>query len=353
MRMEYAPYRLRFMNPAGTSRGVLNEKLTCFIRIFDEKNPEQFGIGEAAVFEGLSKEAGAGYEIKLLETVANVALGRGTDLTDFPSIQCGLEQAILDFSNGCRGLYFPSKFTEGSETITINGLVWMGRHDEMMTRLEEKIEQGFKCVKIKIGAIDFKDELDMLAAVRKRFSRSEIELRVDANGAFNMENVFPALHALQQFDLHSIEQPIPAGNPEFMRMVCQVSPIPVALDEELIGVNRPEDKAKLLDAIMPAYIILKPSLCGGFSGASEWIQLANERNIGWWVTSALESNVGLSALSQWVGTLGVTMPQGLGTGQLFENNFTSPLRLEGEHLNFNPEGLPVDRKQFLALDWRG
>ncbi len=352
MRMAYAPYRLKFKEPSGTSRGILHEKLTCLIKIYDEADPKHFGIGEAALFEGLSKEAGAGYEIKLLETLANVALGRATDLTDFPSIQIGLEQAILDFSGGCRGLYYPSGFTRGEESVTINGLVWMGNYREMLGRLEQKIEQGFRCVKLKIGAIDFADELSLLRMVRERFSAETLELRVDANGAFNIGNVFAALKALEPFRLHSIEQPVKAGQPEFMRMVCQVSPIPVALDEELIGVNREEDKRRLLEEISPSYVVLKPSLCGGFSGSEEWIRLASERSIGWWVTSALESNVGLSAIAQWVSTLGVDMPQGLGTGQLFTNNFSSPLELRGERLCFNPELLPVDRNQFANLDWR-
>lgn len=352
MRMAYAPYRLRFIEPAGTSRGVLREKLTCFIKIYDEDRPELFGIGEAGIFEGLSKEAGAGYELKLLETLANIALGRGTDLTDFPSIQFGLEQAILDYSNGCRGLYFPSPFTEGKGHVDINGLVWMGNIDEMLRRLERKIEEGFRCVKIKIGAIDLADELSLLKRVRERFGPEEIELRVDANGSFSIDNVFAALKALAPFKLHSIEQPLKQGQWEFMRMVCQVSPVPVALDEELIGINREADKREMLNAIEPQYIVLKPSLCGGFSGSREWIDLAAEKGIGWWVTSALESNVGLSALAQWVATLGTSMAQGLGTGRLFSNNFVTPIETLGPELKFSPDALPVSREQFASLDWR-
>lgn len=352
MRMAYAPFRLRFILPAGTSRGVLTEKLTCFIKIYDEADPDKFGIGEAGIFEGLSREAGAGYEVKLLETLANVALGRATDLKEFPSIQFGLEQAILDYSNGCRGLYFPSEFAEGKGDIPINGLVWMGSIDEMMSRLEEKIKKGFSCIKIKIGAIDFNDELRLLKYVRDRFSADTLELRVDANGAFTIDNVFPALKELARYDIHSIEQPLMAGQWDFMKMVCQVSPIPVALDEELIGINDIEVRREMLSHVAPSYIVLKPSLCGGFSGAGEWIRLANESKIGWWITSALESNVGLSALAQWVATLNVQMPQGLGTGALFENNFSSPLYLDNMNLKFRPDVLPVDRRQFAGLNWR-
>ncbi len=352
MRMAYAPYRLQFIDPAGTSRGIMRDKLTCFIKIYDENDPEHFGIGEAGIFEGLSREAGAGYELKLLETLANIALGKSTDLTDFPSIQFGLEQAILDYSNGCKGVCFPSPFTQGTGHININGLVWMGRLDEMLRRMEAKIQEGFRCVKIKIGAIDFNDELSLLRRVRERFGPEDIELRVDANGAFSIDNVFPALKALAPFRLHSIEQPIKQGQWEFMRMVCQVSPVPVALDEELIGLNRSGDKREMLEAVSPHYIVLKPSLCGGFSGAKEWIDLAVEKNIGWWVTSALESNVGLSALAQWVATLNPTMAQGLGTGRLFSNNFNAPIALDGPELTFIPEVLPVARAQFASLDWR-
>lgn len=352
MRLAFAPYTLKFKTPGGTSRGVMHTKLTYIIKVWDETDPSRFGIGEAAVFEGLSKEAGPRYEYKLIETLANVALGVGTDLTDFPSIQFGLEQALLDFSHGCRGIYFPSSFTEGKSSIEINGLVWMGRLEEMLTRLEEKIADGFRCIKLKIGAIDFNDEITMLRVIRSRFSADELEIRVDANGGFNMENVIAALHVLHSLDVHSIEQPIPAGHWDLMGFLCQISPVPIALDEELIGINRTEQKVALLDAIRPAYIILKPSLCGGLNCAGEWIQLARERNIGWWVTSALESNVGLNVLAQWVATLGVRMPQGLGTGGVFSNNFTSPLHLDHDRLRFDPETIPVDRRQFDSLPWR-
>lgn len=352
MRFAYAPYELHFKEPAGTSRGVLHEKTTCFVKIWDESDPPRFGIGEAAVFEGLSKEADSRYEYKLVELLANTALGKPTDLTDFPSIQFGLEQAIRDFSCGCRGIYFPSEFTEGKSAITINGLVWMGDIDTMLRRLERKVDEGFRCIKLKIGSLDFKSELRMIEAIRNRFTHDELEIRADANGGFTMENVMPILHILSTYSIHSIEQPIKAGQWDLMRFLCEVSRVPIALDEELIGVNRRDEKIAMLDAIRPAFIVLKPALCGGFSGAEEWIELARERNIGWWVTSALESNVGLSALAQWAATLGNDMPQGLGTGQLFTNNFKSPLLLQGESMRFNQEALPISRSEFANLDWR-
>lgn len=351
MRLAYLPYTLHFREPGGTSRGVLTDKRTYLIKLWDAANPEVYGVGEAALFQGLSKEDTPAYEYKLIETMANVALGRQTDLTRFPSLRFGLEQAILDFSNGGKGIYYPSPFTTGKGSITINGLVWMGRLDEMLHRIEDKIADGFRCIKLKIGAIDFADELKMISGIRKRFSADELQLRVDANGGFNMDNVIPALHTLAQYDIHSIEQPIMAGTPDLMGFLCSISPIDIALDEELIGSDTYEEKKALLDAIHPAYIILKPALCGGFSGAEEWIQLAAERDIGYWVTSALESNVGLSAIAQWVATLEADIPQGLGTGHLFTNNFSSPLRLEGENLSIDPSAFPLDRRQFDSLPW--
>lgn len=351
MRLAYAPYTLRFKFEAGTSRGVLREKLTYLVKIWDEKNPERFGIGEAPLFRGLSADDVPGYEYKLLETLANVALGRKTDLSCFPSIQFGLEQSILDFSNGSKRIYFPSTFTEGKTEITINGLVWMGSEEEMTRRLAKKIEDGFRCVKIKIGAIGWDKERKLIEAVRKHWSKDELQIRVDANGGFTPAEIGPVLLELKEFGVHSIEQPIKAGDDVLMADICAFSPIPVALDESLIGVFHREAKERLLDLVNPAYIILKPALCGGFSGASEWIELAQARRIGWWVTSALESNVGLNAIAQWTATLGVSMPQGLGTGSLFENNFSSPLLLESDKLRFVP-GDYTDYSEFKNLDWR-
>lgn len=352
MRLAYAPYRLKFKQPAGTSRGILNEKLTCFIKFYDEADPSRFGIGEAAVFEGLSPEAGGGYEVKLLELVANVALGRQTDLSRHSSIQFGFEQAILDYAGGCKGIYFPTEFTEGKEEIEINGLVWMGEFKEMLSRLHSKVNEGFSCIKIKIGAIDWDKEVELLKVIREHYSDKDLMIRVDANGGFNMGNVMSRLETLARFDVHSIEQPIPAGNIEQMADVCRRSPVSVALDEELIGVYESEGKSRLLDAISPAFIILKPALCGGFTGASEWISAANERSIGWWVTSALESNVGLNAIAQWTAAIGASGPQGLGTGGLFTNNFVTPVHLECDRLRFDPTE-DISRDQFADLDWRG
>lgn len=351
MRLAYAPYRLKFISPARTSREVMTEKVTCFLKVWDEANPEIFGIGEAAVFPGLSPEANENFEIKLAELLANIALGRPTDLSHHSSIQFGLEQALRDFASGGRRLYYPSSFTEGVGHITINGLVWMGGYEEMMARVEEKVRAGFRCIKLKVGGIDWESELNILKGLRKRFSTDELTLRVDANGAFTSQNALPRLKALADLGVHSIEQPIPSHNWEQMCQLSYVSPTPIALDEELIGLYDTEIKARMLDSIRPAYIVLKPALCGGFSGAEEWIRLAEERGIGWWVTSALESNVGLNALAQWTATLSHIIPQGLGTGALYANNFSTPLTLTGDKLTFNPATI-MNRAEFDNLDWR-
>lgn len=351
MRLAYAPYMLRFRHPAGTSRGVLTEKPTYLIKLWDEAAPDVFGLGEAAVFPGLSPEATGTYEYKLVELLANVAIGRSTDLSRHSSILFGFEQALRDFAGGGRRLYFPSKFTQGEAEISINGLIWMGTRDEMLERIEEKLRAGFHCLKIKVGAIDWRTEADIIAAIRARFSAAELTIRVDANGGFTMDNALPRLDRLAKLGVHSIEQPISAGSPELMGFLCSVSPLPIALDEELIGVYGRDRKISLLDTIKPAYIILKPALCGGFSGAEEWIALAKERSIGWWVTSALESNVGLNAIAQWTASIGAEGYQGLGTGALYTNNFSTPLHLEGERLSFNPRFAGAT-KEFENLDWR-
>lgn len=335
LRAEYWKYLLRFKEAAGTSRGVLTEKETFFVRVWEEACPEVSGVGECALFRGLSADDCPGYEEKLAEVCRNIAEVRTEELRGWSSIRFGVEMALADLRNGGRGVYFPSDFTAGKGSVEINGLVWMGDRETMLRRIEEKLAAGFRCVKLKIGAIDFEQELSLLRYIRGRFSRSEVELRVDANGAFAPEEAPAKLEALARYDLHSIEQPLRQGQWEAMARLCRESPVPVALDEELIGVDEPERKRQLLACIRPAYIVLKPALCGGFSGAEEWIRLAEGERVGWWVTSALESNVGLGALAQWTATLGVTMPQGLGTGQLYDNNLPSCLIQQNEKLIYN------------------
>lgn len=351
MRLEFAPYLLNFKEPSGTSRGILTEKPTFFIKVYDEKEPSLFGIGEAAVFPGLSPEADGNYVWKLTELLANVAIGRQTDLSRHSSIQFGLEQAIYDFSNGCQGVYYPSEFTEGTQSIEINGLVWMGDFESMLHRISEKIEQGFKCIKLKIGAIEWEKELGMIRLIRRNHNERDLMIRVDANGGFAYDDCLDKLAELAELGVHSIEQPIKAGNTEEMARLCRLSPLPIALDEELIGKGNTEERIKTLEDIKPQYIILKPALCGGFSGASEWIEEARKRGIGWWITSALESNVGLNAIAQFTARINALGPQGLGTGNLFTNNFETPLRLGGDYLHFDPDK-KFNHNQFKDLKWQ-
>lgn len=350
MRLEFAPYLLKFKESAGTSRGILTEKPTFFIKVYDENNPAIFGIGEAAVFPGLSPEADGNYVWKLTELLANVAIGRETDLIRHSSIQFGLEQALYDFSNGCKGVYFPSEFTQGKETIEINGLVWMGDLDKMVERLKSKIEEGFKCIKLKIGAIEWNEELEMIQIIRKNFNEKDLMIRVDANGGLAYQDCLKKLGQLADLGVQSIEQPIKAGDPEKMAILCRETPLPIALDEELIGKGKTFERIALLEIVKPQYIILKPALCGGFSGASEWIDEAEKRGIGWWITSALESNVGLNAIAQFTALVKAKGPQGLGTGGLFTNNFETPIYLNHDHLGFD-DTVEFNYSQFSDLKW--
>ena len=271
---------------------------------------------------------------------------------EFPSIRFGLEMALIDLgmdgyveirgnkgNTGNRGerILFPSDFTEGKDSIEINGLVWMGSFDFMRQQIIDKIESGFKCIKLKIGAMDFTEELNLIKSIRNEFSAKDIEIRVDANGAFKQTEALEKLNRLAEFGLHSIEQPIRQGFWDEMTNLCASSPLPIALDEELIGINEIKEKEKLLKTIRPQFIILKPSLLGGFKASEEWIDLAEKNNIGWWVTSALESNIGLNAIAQWTYTLKNKMPQGLGTGKLYLNNLDSPLKINNGKLNYRPQ----------------
>ena len=335
MKATYHKYILNFKQPSGTSRGILKTKETWFIIL--EANGQQ-GIGECGILRGLSADDRPDYEEKLKWTCNNIHLGLEelySELVEFPSIQFGLEMAFRSLESASSFQLFPSEFTNGTDAISINGLIWMGTEAFMKQQIKEKIEAGFSCIKMKIGAIDFQTEYNLLKSIRKEFSKSDIELRVDANGAFSVDDALDKLNYLSELDLHSIEQPIKQGNWYEMASLCEDTPLPIALDEELIGVFEASEKQKLLQIINPQYIILKPSFIGGFKGSKAWIDLAEERSIGWWITSALESNVGLNAIAQWTYTLQNTMPQGLGTGSLFTNNFDSPLLVKNGKLHFN------------------
>ena len=338
MKAAYAPYRLIFKAPAGTSRGILLHKDTYFLKVWDESNPEVYGLGECALFKGLSREDTPLYESKLREMCQNIGLGKSTDLSEYSSLQFGLETALCDLSNGGRRVVVDTPFVHGETTIPINGLVWMGSFDEMSARIEEKLSAGFSTIKLKIGAIDFESELELIRQLRGRFSSETLTIRVDANGGFSPEEALPKLTRLAAYGIHSCEQPIKPNQWAEMRKICAESPIHIALDEELIGITDPMQMFMLLREIAPQYLIIKPSLMGGFAGAQEWLKMAKMTNTGAWFTSALESNVGLNAIAQVVAKFNPLIPQGLGTGALYTNNIESPLYQKADYLAYNPEG---------------
>ncbi|WP_299324959.1 o-succinylbenzoate synthase [uncultured Maribacter sp.] len=335
MKATFKKYLLNFKNPSGTSRGILRTKETWFLFLQKEG---KWGVGECGLFRGLSFDDVPEYEEKCAWVAQNINLGETEllkQLQDFPSLQFGIEQAFTSLRSKNSFHLFDSTFFNNQKPISINGLVWMGDKEFMHQQIEEKLKNGFSCIKMKIGAIDFDTEIALLKSIRERYSKEAIELRVDANGAFTPQEALFKLDILSKLDLHSIEQPIKQGQAEEMKRLCSNTPLPIALDEELIGVVDVTKKAALLQIIQPQYIILKPSLVGGFAGSSEWISIAEKNNIGWWVTSALESNIGLNAIAQWTATLHNEMPQGLGTGSLFTNNIESPLEVNNGGLFYN------------------
>ena len=337
MKATYRKYILNFKRPSGTSRGVMNEKETWFI-ILEQDGKK--GIGECGILRGLSIDDRPDYEEKLQWTCANIHLGKDLlweALLEFPSIQFGVEMAFHSLVSTTPFLLFPSGFTNGTKSILINGLVWMGEEAFMKEQIEEKLAQGFRCIKLKIGAIDFDKELELLRFIREHFTPEQVEIRVDANGAFDENTALDKLNQLSEFKLHSIEQPIQKNHTDSMAELCKTTPFPIALDEELIGVFTLEEKEQLLDKIKPQYIILKPSFVGGFRGTQEWISLAEKHRIGWWITSALESNIGLNAIAQWTFLQHNSMPQGLGTGALYTNNFDCPLEVSQGQLWYKKE----------------
>jgi len=333
MTAEYYRYLLKFKRPSGTSRGVLYEKETFILEISDAGKK---GVGECAIFRGLSFDDRPDYEEKLKWLCENIHQDFDflkVELMEFPSIWFGYEQALLNLKHG-KNLYFPSDFTEHKNSMMINGLIWMGDVGYMEEQIHEKLENGFHCIKLKIG-VDWKSEHEILQELRQKFSKEKLELRVDANGGFSKDEAQIVLRQLADLNIHSIEQPIKAGQWNDMADLCAETPTPIALDEELIGIISFNEKQELLEAVKPQYIILKPSLIGGFAGSDEWVAVAEQKNIGWWITSALESNIGLNAIAQYTFTKNNHMPQGLGTGGLFTNNFESDLELKGDRLFFN------------------
>lgn len=336
MKASFFPYRLEFKQASGTSRGILKSKETWFIKIEDE---HATGFGECGMFRGLSCDDRPDFESKLKWVCHHIDLGLEQlliELIDFPSIQFGLEMAFLDLLSDSSNVLFPSKFTSGKASIPINGLIWMGDEQFMKSQIRSKIDAGFNCLKIKIGAIDFDAELSLIKAIRKEYDVETIELRVDANGAFSPLEAMEKLKRLSDFNLHSIEQPIRQGQHDAMAKLCAHAPLPIALDEELIGIHDVTKRGLLLQTINPQYIILKPTLVGGFSGSQSWIDLAEKQSVDWWITSALESNIGLNAIAQWTYQLNVNRPQGLGTGALYTNNIEAPLKIYNGRLIYEP-----------------
>lgn len=334
------PRTFHFIRPAGTSRGVYTVRKSWQLRLRDEATGRE-GVGECAPLPDLSCDRHVGEDgtlEKLCEDFCHKGQIDETLWRDYPSARFALETALCHIKAGSTA-FFSTPFSRGEESIPINGLVWMGSHEEMIARIEEKLRQGFHCVKLKIGAIDFGDELDMVRHVRSRFSKQDVELRVDANGGFCPDNTLERMEQLSRYDIHSIEQPVRQGQWQEMARICREGSIPVALDEELIGVNDPARKAALLDTIRPAYLVLKPSLHGGMAGTREWIAMGRERGIGSWITSALECNIGLNAVAQLAAEVygpHISFPQGLGTGLLFNDNIPMPIEIRGEKLWYNP-----------------
>ena len=369
-KIEISERTLHFKQPAGTSRGVYTTRHSYYLTLTSDEMPGIEGVGECATLPDLSCDAKPEYAVTLRQVCQMVEqMGRipYDMIRAYPSITFGLETAFASFFDAAKKLLeivpaegassssemlkqkgvsvpagmenlvdlYDSPFGRGEEGITINGLVWMGTYEEMLARLEEKLQAGFQCVKLKIGAIDFFKELDLIKRIRDVYTREQVELRVDANGGFLPENAMSQLEALAKYDIHSIEQPIKQHQWPKMAQLCRETPLPIALDEELIGVNVRSMKEALLDTIRPQYIILKPSLHGGIYGCNEWIQLADQRGIGSWITSALESNIGLNAIAHYAAKVygpNVQMPQGLGTGQLFTDNIPMPLEIRGDKL---------------------
>ena len=332
--IKIVPRRLHFKQPAGTSRGSYTTRDVWYLHLTSDKYPDRVGSGECAPLPKLSCDDMQGYE-SVLAHICNEVTEQGgfsvESLRDYPSILFGLETAFRHLERGCFELW-DTPFSCGEVGIPINGLIWMGDYKKMLEQIEAKMAVGFRCIKLKIGAINFEEELALLRFIRSHFSAKEVELRVDANGAFAPADAMEKLKRLAELDLHSIEQPIRAGQWEDMARLTAETPLPIALDEELIGINIPERKQCLLDSVHPQYIILKPSLHGGMAGGNEWIREAEKRNIGWWITSALESNIGLNAIAHWCATFNNPLPQGLGTGALFTNNVDMPLEVRKDSL---------------------
>lgn len=337
IRAHFYKHTLNFSFDAGTSRGVLRKKDSYYIKVWDSETPEVFGLGEAGPLSGLSPDFGVVAEDKLKAICVKINRGDQSeeDLHAFPSVNFALETAFADLQNGGIRKISDNSFYIRHSPIPINGLIWMGEKNFMKKQIVEKINAGFTTIKLKIGAIDFEEELGLLKYIRTEFAKESLVLRVDANGAFSPSDAKEKLQRLSAYELHSIEQPIAVNQEDTLAALCESTPVPIALDEELIG--NPHRKEALLAAVKPQYIILKPSLMGGLSGSREWINAAEKAGINWWITSALESNVGLNAICQFTAEFDNPLPQGLGTGKLYSNNFASPLEIDRGRIFYDPD----------------
>jgi len=338
LKATFQKHILHFKQPSGTSRGVMTKKNSWYIILKNIENGN-IGIGEASLIKGLSYDAVDGFELqlqKVIQQITNDGEIEVNELKNWPAIKFAVEMALFDVEDDTECIIFPSDFTNGKQKIPINGLVWMGNFNFMLNQIDEKVRQNFTCIKLKIGAINFEEELELIKHIRKRYGEIDLMIRVDANGAFKPgEEALKKLERLHQLKVHSIEQPIKPKQYEAMAHLCKKSPLPIALDEELIGVFDEEKQTELLQQIKPQFIILKPSLIGGFASTKLWIEIAEKDNTGWWITSALEGNIGLNAIAQFTATLNYNTYQGLGTGGLFTNNIASPLYIKDGHLGYN------------------
>tara|TARA_B110000444_G_C18850384_1_gene605115 strand:+ start:4602 stop:5663 length:1062 start_codon:yes stop_codon:yes gene_type:complete len=337
MKALYFKHIFNFKKPGGTSRGVLKNKTSWFILIISDEN---YGVGECSLIDGLSPDPINTFESKLKEVCNTINLGFdeiSKNIQKYPSILFGLEMAFISYRNSNPFNLFKSNFTKGNEFININGLIWMGEKSFMKSQIKDKIENGFNCLKIKIGGINFSEELNILKSIRSEYTDKDLEIRLDANGSFKPKTTLNKLNELSKYKIHSIEQPIQVKQWDEMARICEKSPVDIALDEELIGIYDIQEQKKLLSEIKPHYLIIKPSLIGGLKKSEIWIELAKSYEIKWWVTSALESNVGLNCISQWVFNKRTSLRQGLGTGMLYSNNIESPLFIEEGNIKYNPD----------------
>ncbi|WP_226389375.1 o-succinylbenzoate synthase [Penaeicola halotolerans] len=345
VKADFVEYTLDFKFEAGTSRGVLTKKRTFFLRLHHVDQPNMIGLGECGPLDKLSIDDLPNLSKVIAATCQKLndkklprdkeevySLAKEVVSEQYPALRFAVETALLDLINGGKRIVFDNAFSQGKTPIPINGLIWMGKEDFMLQQIEQKLKDGYSCIKMKIGAIDFDTECKLLGMIRERFSAKDIVLRVDANGAFAPDEALQKLKRLATYDLHSIEQPIKQGQIEQMAALCAVTPVPIALDEELIGVHSILERENLLRQIKPQYIILKPTLVGGLAACEEWIALAEEQQIDWWITSALESNIGLNAVAQFTAQYPIDKPHGLGTGQLYHNNIPAPLSIDKGHL---------------------